>query len=221
MKNVLMAFGFALTTLTSFAQETTLWDVIQESENHNYLEQLILVWDYQDEILASQEYKTFFAPSDAAFITYAAEEGIEVDSIFSQSYEGYIDFFRHLGVGVFMSSDFYDGLEIPNANNEDTFIINVGENITINGVSIVTSTDVGGYLESVDAVVHSIDVILRVEDFENNGGEINSVGEIQDTQRPVDNNYYNVMGQRFDNFERIPFGTVYIFNGKQYIRTEN
>ena len=29
------------------------------------------------------------------------------------------------------------------------------------------------------------------------------------------------MGQRFDRFERVPFGTVYIYNGKKYIRTEN
>jgi len=52
-------------------------------------------------------------------------------------------------------------------------------------------------------------------------GSVNGVSEIQNTQRPLDNNYYNVMGQRFDNLRRIPFGTVYIFNGKQYIRTED
>tara|TARA_R110001632_G_scaffold51007_1_gene127026 strand:+ start:86 stop:1042 length:957 start_codon:yes stop_codon:yes gene_type:complete len=56
------------------------------------------------------------------------------------------------------------------------------------------------------------------------GGESNpvtGVSEIQNTQRPLDNHYYNVMGQRFNNLRRIPFGTVYIFNGKQYIRTED
>jgi len=52
-------------------------------------------------------------------------------------------------------------------------------------------------------------------------GSVNGVSEIQNIQRPLDNNYYNVMGQRFDNLRHIPFGTIYIFNGKKYIRTEN
>ena len=52
-------------------------------------------------------------------------------------------------------------------------------------------------------------------------GSVNGVSEIQNIQRPLDYNYYNVMGQRFDNLRHIPFGTIYIFNGKKYIRTEN
>ena len=62
MKNVLMAFGLALTTLTSYSQSTA-WSVIEGSENHNYLEAAIILSGLQDTLEGEGTF-TVLAPTD-------------------------------------------------------------------------------------------------------------------------------------------------------------
>jgi len=321
MKNVLMAFGLALISLTSFAQ-STVWSVIEGSEDHNYLEAAISVSGLQDTLEGEGTF-TVFAPTDDAFMALAYELGVPVEQLLELPDLTEILMYHVLG-DVVLSDELYD-LGNTVFNNLITLLADnplyfqsIGNAVVLNENTNVTVFDIiadNGVVHVIDQVLQPINgtgtcnayfevsqeenaagVIITIYDYNPNAtytwnfgdesplsndpfptytydtngpyilcldveadncefggdiycqsisvdslgvlngfmngftitvvdgdesGPVTSVGEIQNTQRPLDNNYYNVMGQRFDNLRRIPFGTVYIFNGKQYIRTED
>ena len=77
------------------------------------------------------------------------------------------------------------------------------------GTAMVTVADI----VTDNGVVHVIDAVLVPE-------TPSSVFEVEDS-RVYDNFFYNIMGQRYESLNDIPFGTLYISNGRKYIRTEN
>ncbi len=186
---------------------TAVWDWIESSEVHNYLEAAVIAGGLQ-ETLEGEGTFTVFAPTDDAFVSLATTLGVEVTDLLVLPNLTDILLYHVLGTTV-MSTDLYDGLEATTVGG-GTLTVGVGETVTINGTATVVLAD----LEAQNGVVHAIDAVLL-------DNTTNSVGEIQSIQRPLDNNYYNVMGQRFDSTRDIPFGTIYIFNGKQYMHTEN
>ena len=214
MKKVLMAFGLALTSLISFSQSTVV-DVIVNSEDHTLLEAAVVSAGLVDALSDTSGTFTVFAPTDDAFIALAYELNVEVEDLLALPNLTDILLYHVLPevyLGEILLPPSIGSMLGTLLTEEPMYIQSDGTTITINGYSSVIAAD----LITDNGVVHVIDKVV----FPTGENPV-SVGEIQDTQRPLDNNYYNVMGQRFDNLRRIPFGTIYIFNGKQYIRTED
>jgi uncharacterized surface protein with fasciclin (FAS1) repeats len=184
----------------------TVWDWIEGSDIHNYLEAAVIAGGLQSTLEGEGTF-TVFAPTDDAFVALATTLGVEVTDLLVLPNLTDILLYHVLGTTV-MSTDLYDGLEATTVGG-GTLTVGVGETVTINGTATVVLAD----LEAQNGVVHVIDEVLL-------DNTTNSVGEIQNTQRPLDNNYYNVMGQRIDNLLDLPFGSLYIYNGKKYIMTQ-
>ena len=186
---------------------TAVWDWIESSEVHNYLEAAVIAGGLQ-ETLEGEGTFTVFAPTDDAFVDLAAALSVEVTDLLVLPNLTDILLYHVLGTTV-MSTDLYDGLEATTVGG-GTLTVGVGETVTVNGTATVVLAD----LEAQNGVVHVIDAVLL-------DNTVNSVGEIQNVQPSLNNNYYNVVGQRFESIQDIPVGTIYIFNGKQYMHTEN
>ena len=186
---------------------TAVWDWIESSDVHNYLEAAVIAGGLQ-ETLEGEGTFTVFAPTDDAFVDLATTLGVEVTDLLALPNLTDILLYHVLGTTV-MSTDLYDGLEATTVGG-GTLTIGVGETVTVNETATVVLAD----LEAQNGVVHVIDEVLL-------DNTPNSVGEIQPTDVKCDGFYYNIMGQRFDSILDIPFGSVYIYNGKKYIRTED
>ena len=185
---------------------TAVWDWIESSEVHNYLEAAVIAGGLQ-ETLEGEGTFTVFAPTDDAFVDLATTLGVEVTDLLVLPNLTDILLYHVLGTTV-MSTDLYDGLEATTVGG-GTLTIGVGETVTVNGTATVLLAD----LEAQNGVVHVIDAVLL-------DNTPNSVGEIQPTDVKYDGFYYNIMGQRFDSILDIPFGSVYIYNGKKCIMTQ-
>lgn len=185
---------------------TAVWDWIESSEVHNYLEAAVIAGGLQDTLEGEGTF-TVFAPTDDAFMVLADELGVEVEQLLELPDLTEILMYHVLGTTV-MSTDLYDGLEATTLGG-GTLTIGVGETVTVNGTATVVLAD----LEAQNGVVHVIDSVLL-------DNTPNSIGEIQPTDVKYDGFYYNIMGQRFDSILDIPFGSVYIYNGKKCIMTQ-
>jgi len=186
---------------------SAVWDWIEGSDVHNYLEAAVIAGGLQDTLQGEGTF-TVFAPTDEAFVTLATALDVEVTDLLLLPNLTDILLYHVLGTTV-MSTDLYDGLEATTLN-EGTLVIGVGETVTVNGIATVVLAD----LEAQNGVVHVIDAVLL-------DNTTNSVGEIQPTDVKYDGFYYNIMGQRFNSLRDVPFGTVYMYNGRKFIRTEN
>jgi len=183
---------------------TAVWDWIESSEVHNYLEAAVIAGGLQ-ETLEGEGTFTVFAPTDDAFVDLATTLGVEVTDLLVLPDLTDILLYHVLGTTV-MSTDLYDGLEATTVGG-GTLTIGVGETVTINGTATVVLAD----LEAQNGVVHAIDAVLL-------DNTINSVGEIEDDR--VNNGiYYNIMGQEIRSYEDIPLNGFYIRNGKKFIKT--
>lgn len=186
---------------------TAVWDWIESSDVHNYLEAAVIAGGLQ-ETLEGEGTFTVFAPTDDAFVQLATTLGVEVTDLLVLPNLTDILLYHVLGTTV-LSTDLYDGLEATTVGG-GTLTIGVGETVTVNGTATVVLAD----LEAQNGVVHAIDAVLL-------DNTTNSVGEIQPTDVKYDGFYYNIMGQRFNSLRDVPFGTVYMYNGRKFIRTEN
>jgi len=183
---------------------TAVWDWIESSEVHNYLEAAVIAGGLQ-ETLEGEGTFTVFAPTDDAFVDLATTLGVEVTDLLVLPNLTDILLYHVLGTTV-MSTDLYDGLEATTVGG-GTLTIGVGETVTINGTATVVLAD----LEAQNGVVHAIDAVLL-------DNTINSVGEIEDDR--VNNGiYYNIMGQEIRSYQDIPLNGFYIRNGRKYIKT--
>jgi uncharacterized surface protein with fasciclin (FAS1) repeats len=183
---------------------TAVWDWIESSEVHNYLEAAVIAGGLQ-ETLEGEGTFTVFAPTDDAFVDLATTLGVEVTDLLVLPDLTDILLYHVLGTTV-MSTDLYDGLEATTVGG-GTLTIGVGETVTINGTATVVLAD----LEAQNGVVHAIDAVLL-------DNTINSVGEIEDDR--VNNGiYYNIMGQEIRSYQDIPLNGFYIRNGRKYIKT--
>ena len=160
MKNVLMAFGLALISLTSFAQ-STVWSVIEGSEDHNYLEAAISVSGLQDTLEGEGTF-TVFAPTDAAFLALAEELEVPVEQLLELPDLTEILMYHVLG-DVVLSDELYD-LGNTVFNNLITLLADnplyfqsIGNAVVLNENTNVTVFDI----IADNGVVHVIDQVLQ------------------------------------------------------------
>jgi len=205
MKKTIMAFGLALTTLT-FSAQTTVVDVIVNSEDHTLLEAAVVQAGLVEALSDTTATFTVFAPTDSAFITLATSLQLEpTDLLELQNLADILTY--HVVGATALSTDLYDGMEVTALNN-NTLTIGVDSMGVTVEYAMVTIADI----VTDNGVVHVIDAVLVPS-------STNSILELEN-KTPQNNIYYNIMGQEVNSYDQIPFNSIYIKNGKKFLKIE-
>ena len=205
MKKTIMALGLALTTLT-FSAQTTVVDVIVNSEDHTLLEAAVVQAGLVEALSDTAATFTVFAPTDSAFITLATSLQLEpTDLLELQNLTDILTY--HVVGAVALSTDLYDGMEVTALNN-NTLTIGVDSMGVTVEYAMVTVAD----LVTDNGVVHVIDAVLVPS-------STNSISELEN-KTPQNNIYYNIMGQEINSYDQIPFNSIYIKNGEKFLKIE-
>ncbi|MDA7648717.1 fasciclin domain-containing protein [Akkermansiaceae bacterium] len=205
MKKTIMAFGLALTTLT-FSAQTTVVDVIVNSEDHTLLEAAVVQAGLVEALSDTTATFTVFAPTDSAFITLATSLQLEpTDLLELQNLADILTY--HVVGATALSTDLYDGMEVTALNN-NTLTIGVDSMGVTVEYAMVTIADI----VTDNGVVHVIDAVLVPS-------STNSILELEN-KTPQNNIYYNIMGQEINSYDQIPFNSIYIKNGKKFLKIE-
>ena len=205
MKKTIMALGLALTTLT-FSAQTTVVDVIVNSEDHTLLEAAVVQAGLVEALSDTTATFTVFAPTDSAFITLATSLQLEpTDLLELQNLADILTY--HVVGATALSTDLYDGMEVTALNN-NTLTIGVDSTGVTVEYAMVTIAD----LVTDNGVVHVIDAVLVPS-------STNSILELEN-KTPQNNIYYNIMGQEVNSYDQIPFNSIYIKNGKKFLKIE-
>ncbi len=205
MKKTIMALGLALTTLT-FSAQTTVVDVIVNSEDHTLLEAAVVQAGLVEALSDTAATFTVFAPTDSAFITLATSLQLEpTDLLELQNLTDILTY--HVVGAVALSTDLYDGMEVTALNN-NTLTIGVDSMGVTVEYAMVTVAD----LVTDNGVVHVIDAVLVPS-------STNSILELEN-KTPQNNIYYNIMGQEINGYDQIPFNSIYIKNGEKFLKIE-
>ena len=200
-----MALGLALTTLT-FSAQTTVVDVIVNSEDHTLLEAAVVQAGLVEALRDTAATFTVFAPTDSAFITLATSLQLEpTDLLELQNLTDILTY--HVVGAVALSTDLYDGMEVTALNN-NTLTIGVDSMGVTVEYAMVTVAD----LVTDNGVVHVIDAVLVPS-------STNSISELEN-KTPQNNIYYNIMGQEINSYDQIPFNSIYIKNGEKFLKIE-
>ena len=142
----------------------SVWDVIEDSENHQFLEDAITVAGFktllrkQSEIVGNSQSPagpfTVFAPTDAAFQALAQAAGTStIDLLNASSLNDIVG--SHIVESRNLIADISNGTQLPNYANEILQMTVNSEGVFVNGIEI-TVTDVLAY----NGVVHVIDAVL-------------------------------------------------------------
>ena len=142
----------------------SVWDVIEDSENHQFLEDAITVAGFktllrkQSEIVGNSQSPagpfTVFAPTDAAFQAFAQAAGTStLDLLYASSLNDIVG--SHIIESRNLIADISNGTQLPNYANEILQMTVNSEGVFVNGIEI-TVTDVLAY----NGVVHVIDAVL-------------------------------------------------------------
>jgi uncharacterized surface protein with fasciclin (FAS1) repeats len=142
----------------------SVWDVIEDSENHQFLEDAITVAGFktllrkQSEIVGNSQSPagpfTVFAPTDAAFQAFAQAAGTStIDLLYASSLNDIVG--SHIIESRNLIADISNGTQLPNYANEILQMTVNSEGVFVNGIEI-TVTDVLAY----NGVVHVIDAVL-------------------------------------------------------------
>ena len=205
MKKTIMAFGLALTSLT-FSAQTTVVDVIANSEDHTLLLSAVVQAGLVEALSDTTATFTVFAPTDSAFITLATSLQLEpTDLLGLQNLADILTY--HVVGATALSTDLYDGMEVTALNN-NTLTIGVDSTGVTVEYAMVTIAD----LVTDNGVVHVIDAVLVPS-------STNSISELEN-KTPQNNIYYNIMGQEVNSYDQIPFNSIYIKNGKKFLKIE-
>ncbi len=133
----------------------TVFDVIEESEDHTTLEAAILAAELDGALEDESSELTVFAPTDAAFEVLGQET---IDALLADPKGDLTDILLYHVVGAkALSSSLFEGQEIETLN---------GQNVTVSlqgGVMINDAMVVVADLESDNGVVHVIDAVLMPE----------------------------------------------------------
>jgi uncharacterized surface protein with fasciclin (FAS1) repeats len=212
MNRIIMTFGIVLISLSSLAQ-TTVVDVIVNSEDHTLLEAAVVEAGLVEALSETTGTFTVFAPTDDAFITLASQLNVEVEDLLELPNLADILLYHVLPEVVLgevllpFSVNSMWGTLLPEA---PMYIQSNGTTITINGYSSISTAD----LIADNGVVHVIDAVV----FPTNNNPV-GIGEIEATNVQYDGLYYNIMGQVIRSYEEIPSNSFYIRNGKKFIKT--
>ena len=142
----------------------SVWDIIEDSENHQFLEDAITVAGFktllrkQSEIVGNSQSPagpfTVFAPTDAAFQAFAQAAGTStIDLLYASSLNDIVG--SHITESRNLIADISNGTQLPNYANEILQMTVNSEGVFVNGIEI-TVTDVLAY----NGVVHVIDAVL-------------------------------------------------------------
>ena len=132
---------------------TTIWDIVEGSEDHNYLEAALLQQGL-DGALNDTTVLTLFAPTDAAFEAAAVAYGTDVDGLLALPYLTDILLY-HVTGGAVMSTDLSDG-QVVTMLNEGTTTVTIDMGVFINNAQ-VTDPD----LTADNGVVHVLDALIQ------------------------------------------------------------
>jgi len=142
----------------------SVWDIIEDSENHQFLEDAITVAGFktllrkQSEIVGNSQSPagpfTVFAPTDAAFQALAQAAGTStIDLLYASTLNDIVG--SHIVESRNLIVDISNGTQLPNYANEILQMTVNSEGVFVNGIEI-TVTDVLAY----NGVVHVIDAVL-------------------------------------------------------------
>ena len=141
------------TVLIPPTPETTIWDVVVNSEDHNYLEAAVDAAGLSG-ALSGTDTLTLFAPTDAAFEALATALAVEVTDLLALPNLGEILQY-HVVAGAALSTDLSDGQEVATLLGETVTVTITADGVFINDAQVVVAdilTDNG--------VVHVIDTVL-------------------------------------------------------------
>lgn len=142
----------------------SVWDIIEDSEDHQFLEDAVTVAGFktllrkQSEIVGNSQSPegpfTVFAPTDAAFQVFAQAAGTStIDLLYASSLNDIVG--SHIVESRNLIADISNGTQLLNYENDYLQMTVNSEGIFVNGVEI-TVTDVLAY----NGVVHVIDAVL-------------------------------------------------------------
>ncbi|MFN5318503.1 MAG: fasciclin domain-containing protein, partial [Bacteroidia bacterium] len=132
--------------------DSTVWDIVVNSEVHNTLESLVLLAGL-DGALDGPGPLTLFAPTDAAF---AALPQVVVDALVADPTGALTDVLLYHVVGAqALSSDLTDGQQIVTLNGESVTVTISDGNVLINDALVIVRDILAD-----NGVVHVIDAVL-------------------------------------------------------------
>ena len=142
----------------------SVWDIIEDSEDHQFLEDAITVAGFktllrkQSEIVGNSQSPagpfTVFAPTDAAFQAFAQAAGTStIDLLYASTLNDIVG--SHIVESRNLIADISNGTQLQNYANENLQMTVNLEGVFVNGIEI-TVTDVLAY----NGVVHVIDAVL-------------------------------------------------------------
>jgi uncharacterized surface protein with fasciclin (FAS1) repeats len=192
-------------------ETTTVVDVVVDSEDHTVLE-LAVVQEELVETLSGEGPFTVFAPTDAAFTALAEAFNVEVTALLElQNLTDILTY--HVVSGTVLSTDLTDGMEAT-ALNGGTLTFTVDSmGVEVGTAAVGPAMVIVADIVTDNGVVHVIDAVLVPE-------TPSSISEIE-LDILMDNVYYNIMGQEIRSYNDIPLNSVYIINGKKFIKVQN
>ena len=133
--------------------DATVWELIEESDAHNYLEAAILAAGLDEALNDDMASYTVFAPIDEAFDALAAALSVTVEDLLALPNLTDILLY-HAVADDYYSDDVTDGMELT-AMNGGTLTVGLGDDFTINGVVVIWED-----VEAINGVVHVLEGIL-------------------------------------------------------------
>ena len=153
MKKLILHFILLMTGLSSLAQ-TTVLDVVVDSENHNTLEAAVLAAGLETALGDPMADLTVFAPTDAAFSMIPSEV---IDALLADPTGDLtqILLYHVLGSSV-ESGDLQDGMMVETLQGNNIYVsIDMDGTVMINDATVIDADIVTD-----NGVVHVIDAVL-------------------------------------------------------------
>ncbi len=152
IRRTMLALVMVLTTSLAFSQ-TTLWDIIADSPDHNTLEAALIAAQLDGTLRSHSVTLTVFAPTDDAFA--ALPEGT-VEALLADPFGALTDILKyHVVDGKALSTDLSDGQMITTLNGDSVAVKILDGSVYIDK-ALVTGPD----LLAANGVVHVIDAVL-------------------------------------------------------------
>ena len=132
---------------------TTIWDIVEGSDDHTYLEAALLQQGL-DGALNDTTVLTLFAPTDAAFEAAAAAYGTDIAGLLALPYLTDILLY-HVTGGAVMSTDLSDG-QVVTMLNEGTATVTTDMGVFINNAQVTGPDNTAD-----NGVVHILDALIQ------------------------------------------------------------
>ena len=155
IRRTMLALVMVLITSMAFSQ-TTLWDIIANSPDHNTLEAAVIAAELDGTLRSHSVTLTVFAPTDDAFA--ALPEGT-VEALLEDPTGALTDILLyHVVDGKALSTDLSDGQMITTLNGDSVTVKIMDGSVYIDD-AMVTGPD----LEAANGVLHVVDAVLIPE----------------------------------------------------------